>query len=84
MFVLCFYVFFLRFVTVIFYFTKGSAQVSLADFDTKRVLLKWYNVLSFKFMQAEGQHSHSHGRKDKQAANMLPSAASNVVIFYFH
>lgn len=31
----------------------GCAQVSLADFDSGSVSLRWYNVLSFKFMQAD-------------------------------
>lgn len=29
----------------------GCAQVSLADFDPRSVSLRWYNVLSFRFMQ---------------------------------
>ena len=29
----------------------GSAQVSLADFDVETVNIRWYNVLSFHFMQ---------------------------------
>ena len=31
----------------------GSAQVSMADFKTTSTSVKWYNVLSFHFMQAE-------------------------------
>ncbi|XP_055893244.1 protein WWC2-like [Biomphalaria glabrata] len=31
----------------------GCAQVSLADFDPKSVSLRWYNVLSFRFMQSD-------------------------------
>ncbi|XP_048775157.1 protein WWC2-like isoform X3 [Ostrea edulis] len=31
----------------------GCAQVSLADFDPKSVSQKWYNVLSFRFMQSD-------------------------------
>ncbi|KAK3580455.1 hypothetical protein CHS0354_035497, partial [Potamilus streckersoni] len=31
----------------------GCAQVSLADFDPKEVSIRWYNVLSFKFMQSD-------------------------------
>ena len=31
----------------------GSAQVSMADFKTSTTSVKWYNVLSFHFMQAE-------------------------------
>ena len=31
----------------------GSAQVSMADFKTATTSVKWYNVLSFHFMQAE-------------------------------
>ena len=31
----------------------GSAQVSMADFKTTTTSVKWYNVLSFHFMQAE-------------------------------
>lgn len=33
-------------------------QVSLADFDPKSVSLKWYNVLSFKFMQSDTTDSN--------------------------
>lgn len=32
---------------------QGCASVSLADFDAKEVSVRWYNVLSFKFMQSE-------------------------------
>ncbi|XP_062572107.1 protein WWC2-like isoform X1 [Saccostrea cucullata] len=35
----------------------GCAQVSLADFDPKSVSQKWYNVLSFKFMQSDSSDS---------------------------
>ncbi|XP_048243489.1 protein kibra-like isoform X2 [Haliotis rufescens] len=31
----------------------GCAQVSLADFDPKEVSTRWYNILSFKFMQSD-------------------------------
>merc|ERR1711936_1073531 len=31
----------------------GSAQVSMADFKTSTTSVKWYNVLSFHFMQPE-------------------------------
>ena len=31
----------------------GSAQVSMADFKTSAASVKWYNVLSFHFMQPE-------------------------------
>ena len=31
----------------------GSAQVSMADFKTTTTSVKWYNVLSFHFMQPE-------------------------------
>ena len=31
----------------------GSAQVSMADFHTSSTSVKWYNVLSFHFMQQE-------------------------------
>ncbi|XP_041357146.1 protein WWC2-like [Gigantopelta aegis] len=31
----------------------GCAQVSLADFDPNEVSIRWYNVLSFKFMQSD-------------------------------
>nr|XP_022328024.1 protein WWC2-like isoform X2 [Crassostrea virginica] len=36
----------------------GCVQVSLADFDPKSVSLKWYNVLSFKFMQSDTTDSN--------------------------
>ncbi|XP_033744026.1 protein WWC2-like isoform X2 [Pecten maximus] len=31
----------------------GCAQVSLADFDPRITSIRWYNVLSFKFMQSD-------------------------------
>ena len=34
-------------------YLQGCASVSLADFDAKQVSIRWYNVLSFKFMQSE-------------------------------
>jgi len=37
----------------------GSAQVSLADFDANKVSTKWYNVLSFKFMQQQPKKKKS-------------------------
>jgi protein KIBRA len=30
---------------------QGCAQVSLADFSPENVSVKWYNILSFRFMQ---------------------------------
>jgi protein KIBRA len=30
---------------------QGCAQVSLADFSPESVSVKWYNILSFRFMQ---------------------------------
>ena len=45
----------------------GSAQVSLADFDVETVSVRWYNVLSFHFMQQprerERDSTHKQVRK---------------------
>lgn len=35
----------------LFCFFQGCAQVSLADFIPENVSVKWYNILSFRFMQ---------------------------------
>ncbi|XP_064608638.1 protein WWC2-like isoform X2 [Liolophura sinensis] len=35
----------------------GCAQVSLADFDPRDVSIRWYNVLSFQFMQSDFKQS---------------------------
>ena len=35
------------------HFLQGCASVSLADFDAKEISIRWYNVLSFKFMQPD-------------------------------
>ena len=39
----------------------GSAQVSLADFDVESVSVRWYNVLSFHFMQQPGEQCELNG-----------------------
>ena len=39
---------------------QGCASVSLADFDPKDVIsVRWYNVLSFKFMQPDSNSKQS-------------------------
>ena len=38
----------------------GSAQVSLADFDVETVSVRWYNVLSFHFMQQPRERDNTH------------------------
>jgi len=42
---------------------QGCASVSLADFDPKDVIsVRWYNVLSFKFMQPDSGSSQGNTR----------------------
>lgn len=38
---------------------QGSAQVSLADFSPESPSVKWYNILSFRFMQPSDSPSAS-------------------------
>ncbi|KAK3100597.1 hypothetical protein FSP39_022334 [Pinctada imbricata] len=47
----------------------GCAQVSLADFDPKHLSVRWYNVLSFKFMQSEA------ATHDKESTESKPNNA---------
>ncbi|CAH1778285.1 unnamed protein product [Owenia fusiformis] len=54
----------------------GCVQVSLADFDPKTVSIKWYNVLSFKFMQADVTPS----RKTKLPKIPSPDVPENVSV----
>ncbi|CAL1271093.1 unnamed protein product [Larinioides sclopetarius] len=42
----------------------GSSQVSLADFCPENTVTKWYNVLSFRFMQPDPLPEKCHKRKD--------------------
>jgi protein KIBRA len=39
----------------VFFFFQGCAQVSLADFRPESVSVKWYNILSFRFMQPSSE-----------------------------
>ena len=41
----------------------GSAQVSLADFDVETVSVRWYNVLSFHFMQQPRERERDNTHK---------------------
>ncbi|XP_035825058.1 protein KIBRA isoform X1 [Aplysia californica] len=56
----------------------GCAQVSLAEFDPKCVLVRWYNVLSFRFMQSEmkGQSS-SVSSNNWSSIQSQPSSSSS-------
>ncbi|GIX79810.1 protein kibra [Caerostris darwini] len=42
----------------------GSSQVSLADFCPENTVTKWYNVLSFRFMQPDPLPDKCHKRKE--------------------
>ncbi|XP_034952676.1 protein kibra [Chelonus insularis] len=57
----------------------GSAQVSLADFSPENPSIKWYNILSFHFMQASTSENSStstssasskYARHDKQESDI--------------
>ncbi|XP_063991424.1 protein kibra isoform X2 [Diachasmimorpha longicaudata] len=50
----------------------GSAQVSLADFSPESPSVKWYNILSFRFMQPSTPEtsSSSKHRHDKQESDI--------------
>lgn len=45
---------------------QGSAQVSLADFSPESPSVKWYNILSYRFMQPSDSASSSAGFSTKQ------------------
>ena len=48
----------------------GSAQVSLADFDVETVSVRWYNVLSFHFMQQPRERDNTHKQVRTHATSM--------------
>ena len=57
----------------------GSAQLSMADFKTSTTSVKWYNVLSFHFMQPEvkrpvtAKPTHLHVKQvEEDARKSLP------------
>jgi len=58
----------------------GSAQVSMADFKTSTTSVKWYNVLSFHFMQPEVKKpvqtlrtTVSHIKQESEISSMMSS-----------
>lgn len=51
----------------------GSAQVSLADFDVETVSVRWYNILSFRFMQQPKVSKVRHKRPDSEANSAVSS-----------
>ncbi|GFO11615.1 protein wwc2 [Plakobranchus ocellatus] len=59
----------------------GCAQVSLADFDPRSVSLRWYNVLSFRFMQQSdlksGRSSSSSSSHNDNSTNQQKQRASS-------
>ena len=62
----------------------GSSQVSMADFKTSSTSVKWYNVLSFHFMQTEvkkvspspkpvGHSVNNHMKQESEISTMTNS-----------
>ncbi|VDI70705.1 protein KIBRA [Mytilus galloprovincialis] len=56
----------------------GCVQVSLADFDPKMVSMRWYNVLSFKFMQADNVGSKPKTSQPSSTSSGSSSAPSSL------
>ncbi|CAL1530897.1 unnamed protein product [Lymnaea stagnalis] len=55
----------------------GCAQVSLADFDPKSVSVRWYNVLSFRFMQSDLKSQGTPVSNKLSSAQSQPSSSSS-------
>lgn len=55
----------------------GCAQVSLADFDPKLTSIRWYNVLSFKFMQSDSITSKPIPESKKENDEPSPKSSSS-------
>ncbi|XP_076296933.1 WW and C2 domain containing protein kibra isoform X1 [Lasioglossum baleicum] len=53
----------------------GSAQVSLADFCPESPSVKWYNLLSFRFMQPPDSPSTSTSNSNSNSNNICASIA---------
>lgn len=64
--------------------SQGCASVSLADFDPKDVIsVRWYNVLSFKFMQPDTNSKKSSSSSENSVReNMGNSVQENTEITY--
>ncbi|XP_053398838.1 protein KIBRA-like isoform X2 [Mercenaria mercenaria] len=63
----------------------GCASVSLADFDPKDVIsIRWYNVLSFKFMQPDTNsiQSNTSVPSKKSSSSSADTMGENVTITY--
>ncbi|XP_060062647.1 protein WWC2-like isoform X2 [Ylistrum balloti] len=56
----------------------GCAQVSLADFDASISSIRWYNVLSFKFMQSDSTTSKPLLDSQKDDKSSAPSEKSSL------
>jgi hypothetical protein len=64
---------------------QGCASVSLADFDPKDVIsIRWYNVLSFKFMQPDTNTMQSNTTvpSKKSSSSSADTMGENVTITY--
>lgn len=55
----------------------GCVQVSLADFDPKLISTRWYNVLSFKFMQADSIENKPKTSQPSSSSSGSSSAPSS-------
>ena len=67
---------------LVFVYFQGCAQVSLADFDPKQISIRWYNVLSFKFMQSEAvvnpkERTESKDKASLSSKSLTPSSSTS-------
>ncbi len=58
----------------------GSAQVSLADFDCGAASVRWYNVLSFRFMQQPEEQSKQQQQQQQQQQRQKTTARQRLLL----
>lgn len=58
---------------------QGCAQVSLADFTLDATWLRWYNILSFRFMQTSGEPSKVPTREESSDESTIISSQTSTL-----
>ncbi|XP_054709816.1 protein kibra-like [Uloborus diversus] len=59
----------------------GSSQVSLADFSPDSTITKWYNVLSFRFMQLDQAQEKTLKRKENDDRSEIAEHLNKAFVF---
>lgn len=60
----------------------GSCQISLADFSPENTIVRWYNILSFRFMQMDAGPEKCHKHKDNDDRTEIHEHFHNKIFMF--